>query len=128
MRNPITESLIAPCGMNCALCKAHLRANNSCPGCNYIKQSKYKTIMYCRLRLCSKRKSGFCYDCAEFPCARLKHLDERYRKRYGMSEVENLQYIRDYGMEKFLARERKKWLNEKGIFCVHDHKYYKSPH
>jgi hypothetical protein len=45
--------------------------------------------------------------------------------RYGMSEIENLEFIRDGGLRKFLEKERKRWICEKGIFCVHEKKYYK---
>ena len=51
-------------------------------------------------------------------------MDERYRGRYGMSEIENLEFIRDKGMEAFLESERKKYCSDRGVFCVHDKKYY----
>jgi hypothetical protein len=41
-----------------------------------------------------------------------------------MSEIENLEYIRDHGMEEFLENERRKWVSDNGILCVHDKKYY----
>jgi hypothetical protein len=41
-----------------------------------------------------------------------------------MSEIANLECIRDKGMDKFLDSERIKYQGEKGIFCVHDEKYY----
>jgi len=44
-----------------------------------------------------------------------------------MSEIENLEYIRDEGIEKFLEKERKRWISEKGVLCVHDKKYYTKP-
>ena len=83
-----------------------------------------KTRVQCRLRVCNERTGHFCFECSEFPCERLKHLDSRYRTRYGMSEIENLEYIRDHGIRKFLELERKKWICEQGVFCVHDRKYY----
>ena len=116
--------LIAPCGMNCGVCKAHLRKNNPCHGCNYAELNRPKTRAYCKLRLCSKRSGKFCYSCAEFPCNRLTSLDERYQKHYDMSEIENLKYIKDNGIKKFLEKERIRWISDKGILCVHDKKYY----
>jgi hypothetical protein len=59
-----------------------------------------------------------------FPCERLKRLDKRYREKYGMSEVENLEYIRDEGIDNFIKSERKKWQSDKGILCVHNKKHY----
>ena len=29
-----TEKMIAPCGLDCSLCKAALKKENPCPGCN----------------------------------------------------------------------------------------------
>jgi hypothetical protein len=121
----ITPKLIAPCGMNCGICMAHLRKNNPCPGCNIAAENKPKTRAQCPLRLCHKRKGTFCWNCKEFPCERLQKLDHRYRMRYGMSEIENLKYIKEHGIKKFIEREQKKWISDKGVLCVHDKKYYK---
>ncbi len=78
------------------------------------------------MRLCTERTGPFCYDCADFPCDRLRHLDKRYRTRYGMSEIENLEYIRDHGIERFLENERARWVSERGVLCVHDRRWYSS--
>jgi len=116
------ENLIAPCGMNCALCSGHLRDKDKCPGCKYSPTLKY--CQCCVMRNCTDRKGQYCFDCAKFPCQRLKHLDKRYRSKYKMSEIDNLELIRDRGMEQFLEIEREKWLSDKGILCVHNGKYY----
>lgn len=118
-------NLIAPCGMNCGICMAYLRENNPCHGCYYVSQYRQKTRAHCKLKLCTKRKGRFCWNCAEFPCDRLHHLDDRYRTKYGISEIVNLKYIRDKGIKKFVEKERRKWVSRKGILCVHDKKYYK---
>lgn len=110
--------------MNCGICKAHLRRKNPCHGCNHVEQNRPKTRANCRLRLCDRRNGAFCYACTGFPCARLTHLDTRYRARYGMSEIENLEYIRDQGMERFLERERERWVSGGCVLCVHDKNYY----
>ncbi len=125
-QNSISKSLIAPCGMNCAICKAFLRQHNPCHGCKNAEQNMPKTRLNCKMRLCDKRTGNYCYQCTEFPCDRLRHMDHRYRTRYGMSEIENLEFIRDNGIRKFLAREQEKYISEKGILCVHDKKHYGS--
>ena len=124
MPSGIKKNLIAPCGMNCALCKAFLRQRNSCPGCRNLEKNLPLSIARCRMRLCRKSAGDFCCDCADFPCDRLLHLDLRYRTRYGMSEIENLAFIRDQGIGKFLEKERAKYVSARGILCVHDGKYY----
>ena len=120
------ETLIAPCGMNCGVCRAYLRPKNPCHGCRDAEQNLPKSRVNCRMRLCTQRTGRFCYDCAVFPCDRLKHLDTRYRTRYGMSEVENLVYIRDHGIERFLENERARWVSDRGVLCVHDRRWYSS--
>ena len=117
------EILLAPCGMNCGICRAFLRPHNPCHGCNDAGQNRPQTRVNCRLRVCDKRRGSFC-DCAEIPCDRLRHLDLRYRTRYGMSQIENLEFIREHGIKKFLEHERGKWISDEGILCVHDRKRY----
>ena len=117
------KKLIAPCGMNCGVCLHFLRAENKCPGCFTGRKVNNRPIK-CGIRLCKDRKEAFCFECDKFPCDRLKRLDSRYQERYGMSEIGNLEYIRDHGIEKFVEKEERRWLTEKGVFCVHDKKYY----
>lgn len=124
MKKTIGIDSIAPCGMNCAVCRARLREKNTCGGCHTITEGRQKTLVNCKLRTCTKRTGGYCFDCEEFPCARLKQLDKRYRTKYGMSEIENLIFIRDSGIEKFVEKENKRWVTEEGIYCVHDKNRY----
>lgn len=124
-QSTFSEKLIAPCGMNCGICRMHLREKNPCPGCRFIDPKKPKTRQSCKIKLCKKRKGEFCCNCAEFPCDLLKRLDARYQKKYGMSEIENLKCIKEHGMKAFLANEEKKRVCPKGIVCVHDRKVYK---
>jgi len=42
-----------------------------------------------------------------------------------MSEIENLKYIRDNGITRFVEEEHQKWVSDRGVLCVHDRKYYK---
>jgi hypothetical protein len=120
----INSNLVAPCGMNCALCKAHLRAKNPCIGCRNITSDAPKTILLCFMRTCTKREDDFCYTCLDYPCDHLKHLDQRYRGKYNMSEIENLEYIRLHRMDQFLNQQREQWQSDLGILCAHDKRYY----
>ena len=123
----LKAKLIAPCGMNCGICKGHLRTTNRCPGCFAIGTREVPTRVRCVLRRCTKRQTRFCFDCPTFPCQRLEQLDKRYRTKYGMSEIENLQFIRDGGVRAFLKREQRRWISPQGILCVHDGKRYPAP-
>lgn len=69
----------------------------------------------------SESALGFCYNCSDYPCRRLNQLDTRYRAKYHMSEIENLEYIKELGMEEFLRHEEVRWTCRKcgSIVCIH---------
>ena len=120
----LDPSLIAPCGMNCGICSAHLRAKDRCDGCGSESALKGKSRAACRISNCNElvaSASGFCFECAKYPCTRLRQLDKRYRTKYGMSMLENLVSIRERGVEAFVASERKRWTcpGRGGLICVH---------
>ena len=120
------KTLIAPCGMNCGICKGFLRKENKCPGC-YAGRKINSRSLKCIIGHCPKRLKNnwrFCYKCDTFPCTRMKQLDKRYRKNYDMSVIGNLEYIKKYGIQKFVRREEKKWVKGKQVLCVHDKKLY----
>ena len=111
------EELIAPCGMNCAICVSYLAKKNDlkkkgfqksyCEGC--LPRGKNCTFLKKQCDLLGKGLVRFCYECKDFPCARLKALDKRYRTKYHMSMIENLEFVKEHGMGKFLEKEEKKW-------------------
>jgi hypothetical protein len=112
--NEMRAELIAPCGMNCRLCYAYQREKKKCSGCRNESDIKYKTkgCTSCIIKNCPTIKnndSGFCYECDKFPCQRLKQLDKRYRTKYHMSMLENLEAIKEYGLDAFLQQEEKRW-------------------
>jgi hypothetical protein len=120
----ITRSLIAPCGMDCGICVGHLRDKNRCQGCMAPDKGKPRAYAACRIKNCKRRTGKFCFTCKIFPCHLIRHLDKRYRTRYGMSEIGNLNAIKAKGISSFVKSERKKWQNSKGVLCVHNRKRY----
>lgn len=124
--NEIREEFIAPCGMNCRLCMANQREIKQCKGCRSESDIKYRTkgCSSCIIKNCpviQSNKSGFCFECGKFPCRRLKQLDKRYRTKYHMSMIENLEYIKQYGINGFLQNEELRWTCKEcgNIVCVH---------
>jgi predicted Zn-ribbon and HTH transcriptional regulator len=120
----IDKTVIAPCGMDCGICRAYLREKNKCPGCNSSDLNKPKYCIVCRIKNCEeleKTSDNYCFSCKIFPCARLKQLDKRYRTKYGMSMIDNLKKIKETGIDSFMVLENEKWVCEKcgDIICVH---------
>ncbi len=122
-----TSELIAPCGMNCGICVSFF---------GYTMEGKKRkhTCITCRSRAsrcafvqqqCGKlatKQIKYCFECTDFPCANLRALDNRYRNKYGMSMIENLNYIKANGIKQFLKNEQERWKCPGcgGIICVHN--------
>ncbi len=94
--------MIAPCGLDCSICKRALAETGRCAGCRGPNDNKPEFCSErCGIILCEKRKSS------QYP------LRE--------SPLENLRFIREAGMAAFLERERKQWTCSAcgGVICVH---------
>ena len=131
INNKFTPELVAPCGMNCAICRAYIAYTHDiprlrgkityCSGCLprakncYIKRGCKKL---------SKHQIQSCSECDTMPCEKLAHLDKRYSERYSMSMVENLKLLKAKGMDDFLKSQAEKYTcpNCGDVFCVHDSK------
>lgn len=119
----MTAELIAPCGINCRLCRGYQRKKKPCLGCRVAVEAK--SCHNCIIRNCQERNmglGGLCGECGSYPCQRLRNLDKRYRTKYHMSELDNLDYIMESGMDAFLTREEERWTCKAcgTILCVHN--------
>jgi hypothetical protein len=128
------RNLIAPCGMNCGICSAYLAYSRNIPR----KRGKIIHCIGCRPRnkqcaflkgYCTRLNNGevqFCFECNDFPCYRLSRLDQRYKEKYGMSMIENLNEIKNSGIDKFLKDQREKYRCPEcgGVICIHNKKCY----
>jgi hypothetical protein len=78
LTNKIRTTLIAPCGMNCRLCRAYTRDRKTCPSCRGDDSLKAKVCVTCRIKNCEEITKGrvkYCFNCDSFPCVALNHLD-----------------------------------------------------
>jgi len=126
----LNEELIAPCGMNCGVCISYLGMRHQindngfsrkyCPGCR--PRGKHCLFMKDSCDRVGKGTVRYCFECADFPCKRLKALDKRYRTKYHLSMIANLETIRDVGIDRFLAQESDKWrcANCGDVVCCHN--------
>ena len=132
-QKPTDADIIAPCGMNCGICRAYIAQRlgvprvrgkvTYCAGC--VPRAKNCYVKRGCKKL-TKHEIQYCYQCEEMPCEHLAHLDKRYRERYGMSMVENQKALKEKGMDEFLKSQEEKYqcpsCGEK--VCVHDGKCY----
>ncbi len=125
--------LVAPCGMNCAVCVRYLAYVNGIP----YQKGKISPCMGCQARGkscfvkrgCEKLRRNeltSCRDCPYLPCTKIARLEKRYRERYATSFVNNLQEIRAKGMDEFLKSQRERFRCQtcKGVFSVHGGKCF----
>lgn len=115
--------LLAPCGMNCSVCYAHLRKKNTCQGCRGEEEYQPAYCRRCKIRNCAvSRGIDFCFVCESFPCTNIKQIDKRYRLRYHVSLIENVIRIQSVGIEQFLSEEKQKWMCAQcgGVVSLHD--------
>jgi len=123
--------LIAPCGMNCGICSSYLAFKNDiknkgikmpyCAGCR--PRNKQCAFLKKRCEILLNGKVTYCFECASYPCERLRHIDKRYfLSKFRMSMIENLEYIKENGMDKFLKKEEEKWRCPEcgGVICCHN--------
>jgi hypothetical protein len=120
---PFNPELIAPCGMNCVICRSYLLSK--CTGCR-IRNKKCAFIKKrCadQLKLL-KGEVNYCFECQCFPCETLRKLDGKYRKRYGMSMIDNLKVIQEKGIHQFILLQYYRYrCPECGdMISVHDQK------
>lgn len=117
--------IIAPCGIDCGLCRAFVRDRQPCPGCRGGDSNKSSACLTCFIKNCEELGASghqFCFSCDKYPCADLLHLDSRYRTKYGVSVIDNLDRIQAVGVKRFVAEEASKWsCTECGArLCMHN--------
>ncbi len=131
----LNKELIAPCGMNCGICSSYLAYKNNIPRkvisnciscrarnkqCAFLKKK-------CRddLKLL-KGEIEFCFECGYFPCEILTKLDKSYRVKFGMSMIDNLNEIKDKGINYFIENQEIKYKCQKcnNLISIHSKKCF----
>src|SRR3990172_9323086 len=128
-----TAELIAPCGMNCGICKSYLAFSRGIPAekgkvshCSGCLPRDKNCYVKRPCKPLSKKKIRFCFECSQMPCKNLERLDKRYQNGYAMSMVQNLKEIQTNGIEPFLKNQEAKCKcpNCGDVVSVHDGKCY----
>jgi hypothetical protein len=128
-------ALIAPCGMDCAVCSAYLASTHDvpkkahaithCSGCR--ARGKHCAYLKAHCVPLSQGQVTYCFECADFPCERLRKFDARYRRTYGVSPIGNLETIETSGVEALIAEQQLNWACPHcgDLRCVHNRKCYR---
>jgi hypothetical protein len=107
MPDQIDPGVIAYCGVNCLACSAHLGGKHPCPGCREsVEQITRKSCRDCQIKSCATgRGHDGCWQCDDFPCARIKRLDQRYRRNYNLDLIQAGMDAR-HDMDSFLQAQQ----------------------
>ncbi|MCP4007982.1 MAG: DUF3795 domain-containing protein [Proteobacteria bacterium] len=87
---PISEGLIAPCGMNCSICSKYLAYVNNlnrskCSGCRSRNTRCTHLFDKCsgiNNALEINEATKFCLECGQYLCKQINRMDTRYRRYY----------------------------------------------
>jgi len=133
--NPNPKELIAPCGMNCAICSRYLSYVNNlkrsqCPGCQ--PGNKHCSYLFAKCSgingaLQGTANASFCFECDQYPCKQLNRMDDRYRSNYGMSVKDNLVSIKSIGVVRFTEEQYEEYRCSRcgGLISIHNRKCFK---
>jgi hypothetical protein len=106
---------IGVCGLDCGLCPRYYTIGLSrCPGCggpDFFDKHPSCSFITC----CVKKKNlEVCAECSDFPCSKFKS-DEEYQQLKESSSypcykkvLPNLNFIKEYGIEKFIEQQKKR--------------------
>ena len=130
----LTKELIAPCGMNCAVCSKYLAFVNNWKGsrCSSCRvRGQRCTYLFAKCSGINNNivtiNTEFCFECEQYPCKEIKRMDKRYRDNYSVSTKDNLDNIKEQGIDKFREEQYKKHSCTKcgELISVHNRKCFK---
>ena len=122
MKRPDEIVMVAPCGLYCGDCIAYRAKDNPaimqdmiakgvrrellpCTGCRSLKGKCPVIVATCETYACiDKRGFQFCFECPEFPCAKLNPAADRADFLPHNTKVFNLCFIQRQGLAKFLEK------------------------
>lgn len=126
----VSKDLIAPCGMNCGICSGFLAMQHDvkskgihvpyCSGCRI--RNKQCAWLKKRCLLLQQKKVEYCFECPDYPCDKLQHLDIRYKTHFRMSMIENLNFIKKHGINQFQKQQQRQWKcpSCNNMICCHN--------
>jgi Protein of unknown function (DUF3795) len=116
-------TMTAPCGIYCGACEAHLAKDNPalmermksskalktemlpCPGCRTVRGKCLAVDGTCETYTCvTEHAVDFCFECPEFPCAKLNPAADLAERLPHNIKVFNLCCIQHQGLAKFAEK------------------------
>ena len=116
----VTEKVAGICGLFCGTCPAY---PETCEGCMSDKLAEHCAVCVPGFRACAREHNVIrCHECGEFPCSRLEQFSHEHIVNgicHHTHIIDNLQYMKDYGIDAFLdAQVHKTACPECGEFNI----------
>ncbi|MDD4353882.1 MAG: hypothetical protein PHN56_05490 [Candidatus Nanoarchaeia archaeon] len=108
----MNTDLVTACGIYCPTCSRFMDGN--CTGC---LPKKYK----CRVKT-EVKDVRFAFLAKDFPGKHIKQLSDKYKKMYNTDLIKNLEFIKNFGPEKFIKAEIKRMTCPKckSLISIHE--------
>lgn len=92
--------LFSPCGLNCGLCV--MRCSGSCGGCG-------RGSLPCGISRCAREHGiDYCFNCGEFPCARLSRACGNDTFITHRNQISDLEKAKRVGIGAYLTEQKRK--------------------
>lgn len=116
------RNLAAPCGLYCGECMMYRAKDNPavleallargykpevvpCPGCRAVDGNCPAIPHKCATYICTQeQKVDFCFECKQFPCAKLNPAADMSAAIPHNLKIYNLCFIKEQGLEKWLQQ------------------------
>jgi len=115
---PFRTTLIAPCGMDCAICMAHLRTKNPCGDCYTPERQRRRN---CPIFTCGKVKGRYHHTCDTFPAVGLSSWTNDTGRDWHEYALRTPQRSVWMASVAFVKNERERWTCQEcgGTIDVH---------
>lgn len=128
------NNLAGRCGAYCGACRSYLLQKKSlfeekgykrgCKGCKV--QDKNCAFVKKGCKALRNKEIEYCFECEKMPCERLTSINNRYKSKYNVNFLDNLNRMKEIGVDQWLEEQKLLYTCPEcgGEICVHDEECY----
>lgn len=124
------NNLAGRCGVYCGACRSYLLQKKDlfeekgykrgCKGCK--AQDKNCAFVKKGCKALRNKEIEYCFECEKIPCERLTSINNRYKSKYKVNFLDNLNRMKEIGVDQWLEEQKLLYTCPEcgGEICVHD--------